>query len=75
MVIEWAGNDGDSSVEYRAVSWPICGELWGGRGRGGLEAVVPLNSIYSTLNKGLGILSGPICEEDSTHELCQHGLI
>ena len=45
MVIEWAGNDRDSSVEYRAVSSPICGELWGGRGRGGLEAVVPLNSI------------------------------
>ena len=29
MVIEWAGNDGDSSVEYRAVSSPICGQLSG----------------------------------------------
>ena len=31
MVIEWAGNDRDSSVEYRAVSWPICGYVacWG----------------------------------------------
>ena len=48
MVIEWAGNDRDSSVEYQAVSSPICGEgeVWGGRGRGGLvEPVVPLNSI------------------------------
>ena len=29
MVIEWAGNDRDSSVEYRAVSWPICGGYGG----------------------------------------------
>ena len=38
---------------------PICG-LWGcgGRGRGGLEAVVPLNSIHSTPNKGFGNISG-----------------
>ena len=27
--IEWGGNDRDSSVEYRAVSWPICGGYGG----------------------------------------------
>lgn len=29
MVIEWAGNDRDSSVEYQAVSSPICGGRYG----------------------------------------------
>ena len=73
MVIEWAGNDRDSSVEYRAVSWPICGyvAMGGGRGRAGLEPVVPLNSISTQPSiKGLGILRSPICEEDKTNELC-----